>query len=125
MPEHQQQPEGPRDFAAFLLELSRGRTIAELTEGLARVVRSVQDTGNKGSLTLTVTISPAKGDREQVEVTDTVTVKAARHDRARSTFFVDKAGRPVRDDPNQRRLFDPGDVADIRSRQSGDYDRSN
>ncbi len=117
MPDQQEQP---RDFAAVLLELSRGRTITELTDGLAAVVRSVQDTGNKGSLTLTVTVSPAKGDREQVDIIDIVTVKPARHDRARSTFFVDKAGRPVRDDPRQQRLFDPGAVVDARTLQTGE-----
>ena len=121
MPEQQQQGETPRDFAAFLLELSRGRTIGELTDGLAAVVRSVQDTGNKGSITLTVTVAPAKGDREQVDITDAVVIKKARHDRARSTYFVDKAGRPVRDDPRQRPLFE-GPVVDARTLQTGEYE---
>lgn len=111
--------QGAREFVSVLLELNKGRPHAELTDGLAAVIRSVVDTGNAGQLKLTIGVKPAKGDDSQVDVTALVDVKLARHDPARTVFYVDELGRPSRNDPNQGSFF--GVVNDVPALQTGEH----
>lgn len=87
-----------------LAELRRGRLNHELTEALHELLQSCQETGKKGSLTLTLTVEPKKvGEFEtpQISVTDQVGVKKPRKSVHPSTFFLTDDGVPVRRDPNQ------------------------
>lgn len=43
-----------------LRDIRRGRPVEEATNALADVVRAVDETGKKGSVTITLTISPSK-----------------------------------------------------------------
>lgn len=104
-----------------LAELRRGRLSQELTEALGELVQSCQQTGKKGSLTLTLTVDPKKvGDHEtpRIEVTDQIGVKQPRKSVHPSTFFLTDDGVPVRRDPNQDEFpslrevpTDPADTA--------------
>ena len=96
----------PRDFAAFLVEQSQGRTHAELSEGLRDLVARVIDTGKKGSITLTVTVAPMKDNTEVLVVSDVIKLSLPEHVRAASIFWPDQAGNLVRNDPNQASIFD-------------------
>lgn len=90
-----------RPFADFIREQNRGRTHDELGEGLRDLVARVEDTGKKGSLTLTVTVEPLKGNEDCLTVSDEIKLKLPEHDRGASIFFRGRDGNLQRDDPNQ------------------------
>jgi hypothetical protein len=91
-----------RPFADALLELSGGRTHDELSAQLHELIARVRDTGKKGSLTLTVTVSRMKNAAENtLTVTDDVKAKLPAHDRNVSVFYADANGNLTRRDPNQ------------------------
>ena len=104
-----------KEFCAFLLEQASGKTHDELTDGLRDLVNKVRDTGKKGSLTLVVNVAPMKEDRTVFVVTDEIKLKLPEHDRKASIFWPDKDGSLLRNDPNQRSIFDPPeDIEPIR-----------
>lgn len=90
-----------RPFADFIREQNRGRTHDELGEGLRDLVARVEDTGKKGSLTLTITVEPLKGNEEALTVSDEIKLKLPEHDRGASIFFRGRDGNLQREDPNQ------------------------
>ena len=91
-----------RPFADALIELSGGRTHTELSEQLHALIAAVRDTGKKGSLTLTITVSRMKNASENtLTVTDDVKAKLPAHDRNVSVFYADADGNLTRRDPNQ------------------------
>lgn len=91
-----------RPFADALLELSGGRTHTELSEQLHELIARVRDTGKKGTLTLTITVSRMKNAAENtLTVTDDVKAKLPAHDRNVSVFYADADGNLTRRDPNQ------------------------
>ncbi len=94
------EPDTPviRPFTAWLTEQRRGTLNQELAEGLHELTNAVQTLGKKGTLTLTITVVPTKGDH--VGVIDDVTVKAPKPDRPDSLWFVDHDGNLTRNDPN-------------------------
>lgn len=89
-----------RPFADVLVTLNRGRTHAELSEQLQRLVEAVEDTGRAGSITLQVKVSKSKA-AGMLELLDTVKVTLPKHDRAVSLFFADDDHNLVREDPRQ------------------------
>lgn len=91
-----------RPFADFLLDHRQGRTHTDLSEALVELVEAVQETGKKGSLSLTLTVKP-EGSR-QVLVTDKVAVKAPEGERDASFFFIDDDANLTRDNPTQPHL---------------------
>lgn len=94
----------PTEFAAVILSLDDGATHSELTETLRDLVARVRDTGKAGALTLTLTVSPRPGTRNQVEIKDEIKTKLPEFPRATSIFFADDANQLTRNDPNQPAL---------------------
>ncbi len=90
-----------RPFADFLREQANGRTHDELTDALADVVAAVRDTGKKGSVTLTINVTPLKNGGGALTVTDLVKKTVPIHDRRASIFYATPTGSLVKDDPNQ------------------------
>ena len=92
-----------RPFADFLREQSHGTTHDELSVALHDLVARVQDTGKKGSLTLTIGVERLKGGRSDnaVIVSDSISLKLPEHDRDTSLFFTTADGNLSRDDPRQ------------------------
>ena len=90
-----------RPFADWLREQSKGLTHEELSDALRDLTARVVDTGKKGSITLTITIAPLKGDVGALVVADEIKLKLPEHDRAASLFYPDKHGNLSRSDPNQ------------------------
>lgn len=109
----------PRDFADFLREQANGRTHAELTDALAEVVSAIRDTGKKGSIALTITITPVKNGGGVLTVADAVKKVVPQHDRRTSMFYPTRTGSLVKDDPAQpsfddlRELDEPTNVRSI------------
>lgn len=95
-----------KPFATFLLEQAGGKTHTELTDNLRDLVAKVKDTGKKGTLTLTVSIAPMKGDASMLVVSDEIKMRPPEHDRKASIFWPDNDGNLLRNDPNQRSFWD-------------------
>lgn len=112
-----------RDFADFLREQAGGRTHAELTEALAEVVAAVRDTGKKGSLQLTISITPLKNSNGALTVGDAVKKVVPAHDRRTSIFYATDGGSLVKDDPAQpafeelREVPAPANIRSINDRK--------
>lgn len=96
----------PKPFSSWLIEQAGGKTETELTDGLRDLVNRVQDTGKKGTLQLTVTVAPMKEDPSMLVVSDEIKLKLPEHDRKASIFWTDDDGNLLRNDPNQRSLFE-------------------
>lgn len=90
-----------RPFSDFIREQNRGRTHDELSDGLRDLVARVEDTGKKGTITLTITVEPLKGNEACLTVSDEIKLKLPEHDRGSSIFFRGTDGNLQRDDPNQ------------------------
>jgi hypothetical protein len=75
-------------FAQLLATLNGGASLDDLGRQLAKLVAAVQETGKPGSITHKLTIRPAsKGAGETVLVSDDISAKLPRRDRAPQVFF--------------------------------------
>lgn len=90
-----------RPFADWLRDQSKGATHDELSQALYDLTGRVIDTGKKGTLTLTITVQPLKGQVDALVVSDEIKLKLPEHDRKASLFYPDKQGNLTRSDPNQ------------------------
>lgn len=95
----------PRDFAAFLLELAKGRPHRELSEALAEVSKAVVETGKAGKLQLTLQIKQQKGVDGAVLITDDIKKSVPRYDRPATIFYAGEDGELTRSDPHQQALY--------------------
>lgn len=92
-------------FAVFLQQQRRGLLHGELSDALHDLLAAVKDTGKPGSLTLQIKVKPAaKGNAEQVLVSDLVVAKKPAVERPESIFFLDDSGNLSRSDPRQPEL---------------------
>lgn len=90
-----------RPFSDWIREQSNGRTHDELSIALHDLIGRVRDTGKKGSVSLTVTVAPMKGDSDVLVVGDEIKLRIPEHDRKASLFYPDKHGNLSRTDPQQ------------------------
>lgn len=104
-----------RPFTAWLLEQRRGGLAADLGEKLAEVAIAVAETGKKGTLSLTLEISP--NGQGQVKISDKLAAKPPSADTPEAFFYVDAKGNLTRNDPRQPQL--PGTVDELETRRSG------
>lgn len=95
-----------RPFGTFLLEQAQGRSHDELSDNLHRLIAEVRDTGKKGSLTYTVTVSPLDKEVHSLKVEDEIKLKLPEHDRPTSIFYPDADGNLSRRDPRQMSFDD-------------------
>lgn len=95
-------PENEGLFANTVLELHRGDLIDTLNDELAEVVAACRETGKKGTLTLTLTVTSAQGS-DQVAVGAQVKSAPPKPTRLETLFYAD-GGQLVREDPRQTRL---------------------
>jgi len=114
-----------RPFVQTLCDLRRGTLTDQLQGHLTRVVAAVRETGCKGSLTLTLTIKPAKGDSAAVLIDDDVKCKIPTHPHEPSIMFVTEENELTRRDPRQPKLDLDGPTpgprpVDFRSRAAGE-----
>jgi hypothetical protein len=94
-----------KPFAQTLQEIAKGGLHTRLSEELQQLVRAVTDTGKKGTLAITLTVSPVKaGNVSNLVVSAKSVLKVPDGDEATAVFFSDAAGNLRRDDPNQPSL---------------------
>lgn len=95
-------PHPAHTFPDVLKHQRRGKLVADLDREMRELIKSVAQTGKKGTITLTLDIK-ARGDG-QVEVADKVAIKKPVGDRAPGIFFVTEDGGLSRSDPRQEEL---------------------
>lgn len=101
-----------KPIAQFLREHAGGRLHDEASEKLAQLVSAVNETGNKGTLTIVLKVAPMKGmDDGVLQVTDDVKLKAPEGPRSGTLFYADDEGNLHRENPRQQRI--PGVVAAV------------
>ena len=101
-----------RPFADWLQEQSSGKTHDELSEALWDLVQGVQDTGKKGTLTLTVIVEPMpKTEGHVLVINDEIKLRLPEFPRDASVAYVDKFGNLVRNNPAQPELSGLRDVS--------------
>jgi|WetSurMetagenome_2_1015567.scaffolds.fasta_scaffold08816_6 hypothetical protein len=102
-----------RSFVEVLSEINHGNVVDDLTSRLAGVVEGVMATDKKGSLTLTIEVTPNGDGSVQV----VAKIKAVIPDPARGTtiMFVQDDNSLGRNDPRQGRLdLDRPSLASVR-----------
>ncbi|HRK69696.1 MAG TPA: hypothetical protein PKY73_19290 [Hyphomonas sp.] len=95
-------------FGETIIALKNGAVVAELSDRLRKLIKAVRETGNAGSLTLTMKVAPAvKGDNggDVVSVEAAVNTKTPAPKLGTSIFFTTDAGGLVRNDPRQMDLL--------------------
>lgn len=93
-----------QDFAAVLLGHAGGRAHSEASRKFAEVVKAVQETGKKGTVTVTLTVTRNKDTRRMVKLVDTVRASIPVEDRPGSLWFPDSHGALHRNDPDQHEI---------------------
>lgn len=91
-------PPERKPFAAVLQEMRKGGLNSEAADELAALIIACTDTQKKGSLTITLTVTP-KG--EFVEIEDKIAPKVPRHNTPASIFWPDANGNLTTSNPNQ------------------------
>jgi hypothetical protein len=92
-------------FSQQLAFLSKGCLDAELTQALADVVKSVRDTGKKGSISLTITVTKLNGrDEDCVRLIPAVKITTPKLPPYESVMYSTADGDLLREDPKQRKL---------------------
>ncbi|WP_310962107.1 hypothetical protein [Nocardioides terrisoli] len=91
-----------RPFADWLREQSHGKTHDEMGDALYDLVSRVRDTGKKGTVSLTISVSLLDKDPEgPLLIADEIKLRLPEHDRKPSIFYADKDGNLTRTDPGQ------------------------
>ena len=82
----------------------KGAAVDLATELFGEVVRAVDETGNKGSVTIKIEISPGEGGGSEKKVSFKVSCKKPIRDIPDAVFFSDQSGDLHRADPAQTEL---------------------
>jgi hypothetical protein len=105
------------DFVTTLGMLRSGAALPEIDQALAELIGAVKATGKAGSITVTLSVSPAnKGANNMFFVTDQVAVKPPKVDREQTLVYATDDNTLSRRDPRQPEL--PGvsrEPAELRS----------
>lgn len=88
----------------ILREIRKGRPVEEATAALADVVKAVDDTGKPGSVTIVLTVKPAKHGGPEKTLIAEVKSKKPIADIAPAVFFSDDEGDLFRVDPRQEEM---------------------
>lgn len=93
-------------LAIFLQEINGGTTHAACTADLAELFKTVQETGRKGALKLTITVAPgtkgAEVDKVVVSVDRTLALPKA--EQPSDFFWLTDDAEPTRKHPRQHEL---------------------
>ena len=88
----------------ILREIRKGRPVEEATLALADIVRAVDETGKAGSVTITLTVKPAKHGGPEKTLVCEVKAKKPIAEIAPAVFFSDADGDLHRVDPRQEEM---------------------
>jgi len=91
-----------------MVELNDGSTHAALSADLAELLRTVQNTGRAGSLTLKVKVAPAtrtnSGSVDKVTITADRKLELPKPEQASDFFWLTEDGETSRNHPRQHDL---------------------
>lgn len=93
-----------KPFTSFVQEQRNGSLHVELSEALAEVTKSVQDTGKDASLTMKITVKAGPKGSDTIMVSDQIAKKLPAPERDVSIFFADDRGNLSRQNPRQPML---------------------
>jgi len=94
-----------------LQQLRRGKTLSEIDDALAEATRAVREHGGSAEVTVKFKVKRFnKSIGKEVIVSDVISSKLPKPDRADTLFFSTETGGLSRNDPDQRQL--PG-VAEV------------
>lgn len=95
-----------KPLSLFLVEINGGSTHAACTADLAELFRTVQETGRKGALKLTITVSPGSkgGDVDKVVVNVDRTLALPKAEQPSDFFWLTDDAQPTRQHPRQHAL---------------------
>jgi len=95
-----------KPLSLFLVEINGGSTHAACTADLAELFRTVQETGRKGALKLTITVSPGNksGGVDKVVVTVDRTLALPKSEQPSDFFWLTDDAEPTRQHPRQHAL---------------------
>lgn len=102
------------EFTRVFSELRGGLVALDVAQKMEEVVKAVQSSGKKGSITLTLTFSPVGANNSEIHVTSKASAKAPADPNIeeRSIFYAEH-GQLHRNDPRQGQLYNgPRGVAD-------------
>lgn len=90
----------------FLQEINGGSTHAACTADLAELFKTVQETGRKGALKLTITVSPGTkgGEVDKVVVNVDRTLALPKAEQPSDFFWLTDDAEPTRNHPRQHDL---------------------
>jgi hypothetical protein len=95
-------------FAEFLAEMSHGSVDELATEKLREIVRACVETGNKGSITVTLTIS---AKMKLAEVSAKIKTTKPEPQVPGQTFYTSEDGSLHHEDPRQTKM--PAKIIDV------------
>lgn len=102
-----------------LAELRGGVFVNHASEELSALVERIQESGKKGSITITLDVEPHGKNNREMHVTPKLSIKKpAAPDTTEAGVFYAVRGDLVRDDPDQGKL--PFGVAKHVTRVAGD-----
>jgi len=104
----------------ILGQLRGGYALHEASKRLDEVVRAVRATGKKGSVTLTIDITPDKTDDRIIKMQPSVKFKAPEKGFSEGIFFVAPDGRLTKEDPAQLDLLAEREREGVRSIAAGE-----
>jgi hypothetical protein len=87
-----------------LREYRKGALADEASDVFAKVIRAVMETGKPGTLTLTLTAKPHKGDSAIIILAGEVNGKPPKETLPDAIFYADEEGGLHRADPKQREM---------------------
>ncbi|MCY1166585.1 hypothetical protein D9M73_65280 [compost metagenome] len=96
-------------FSVLLNELNEGSTHAALTADFAELLRTVQNTGRGGSLTLKVKVAPATkgssgGSVDKITITADRKLELPKPEQPSDFFWLTEDGETSRNHPRQHSL---------------------
>jgi hypothetical protein len=100
-----------RDILQVLSDMPH--VVTEMTTELAKLLAAVDDTGRKGSISLTISVTPNKGNPDMKEVVGVVKTATPRRTPRTTIMYSQEDGTLARNDPSQISLFDGVDIKTV------------
>lgn len=101
--------EAKADFVNTLMEMRRGSVAIECSKRFNELMSAILEYGEKGELTLKLSVKPTKfvgTTVAEVEIDTDIKIKKPEEQPGRAAFFVSKDGRLSREDPRQTAMFE-------------------
>lgn len=99
----------------ILRQIRKGKVVDQASRLMAELVRAVDETGKKGTLTIELEVKPDKDGGSMKVIAAKIKVKKPLEDLPDAIFFSDEEGDLHREEPRQGKLFAATDDDDVPS----------